>query len=396
MREDIEHLAAEELAKIDRHCQTLERLRDDPTFVLLRDARLSGVTRREWEAASAAVGSATSRLAKSRGIVRDAVRLLRADPPDPEGAERLLRDRSVPLTPAETPKVDRRPPASGSSEPRFTLHAVKDFVAEDLGAAQRVVENVAAVLAAARPRLEQLTVRLGEADSRLGLATPSGTQAELAALRRGLDDAWRLLDTDPLAFGPVGAYGPGGYGRLDLSRLDVIDAELTRLASAGAPGPAIVGRLDRIRAAIGELNALESRARARRDALVKRFVVVDAPPAPAAAAELSARVDEIGTRQRTEDPDELDLAVTTATMAASQVARRADETFDEWDRLRARLETYRLRASRRGRAAQPELAALYHRARQLLGTIPCDLRLADEAVREYMTMERGSAGEDER
>jgi hypothetical protein len=80
MREDIEHLAAEELAKIDRHCQTLERLRDDPTFVLLRDARLSGVTRREWEAASAAVGSAPSRLAQSRGIGCAAVRLLRADP----------------------------------------------------------------------------------------------------------------------------------------------------------------------------------------------------------------------------------------------------------------------------------------------------------------------------
>jgi hypothetical protein len=311
MHEDIERLASDELAKIDRHRRALELLRDDPTFVLLRDAQLSGVTRERWEAASAAVVSATSRLAKSRDTVNDAVRLLRANPPDPEEAERLLKGRSVPLTPAETPKEDRRPPASSSSEARFTLHAVKDFVADDLRAAQRIVENVAAVLATARPRLEQLTARLDEADSRLGRATASGTQAELAALRRGLDDAWRLLATDPLALRSVGASGPNGRGRLDLSRLEAIDAELTRLAAAGAP-------------------------------------------------------------------------------------RWADETFDEWDLLRARLETYRLRAARRGYATRPDLAAQYRHARQILETIPCDLRLADEAVRKYMSMEQGSGSEDER
>jgi hypothetical protein len=311
MHEDIERLAADELAKIDRHCRALERLRDDPTFVLLRDARLSGITKERWGAASAAVVSATSRLAKSRDTVGDAVRLLRADPPDPEKAERLLRGRSVPLTAAETPKEDRRPPASSSSEARFTLRAVKDFVADDLRAAQRVVENVTAVLAAARPRLERLTARLDEADSRLGRATASGTRAELAALRRGLDDAWRLLATDPLALRSVSAPGPDGRGRLDLSRLEAIDAGLTRLAPDGAPRP-------------------------------------------------------------------------------------AGEASDEWDLLRARLETYRLRAARRGHAARPDLAAQYRRARQILETIPCDLRLADEAVREYMSMERGSGGEDER
>jgi hypothetical protein len=295
MHEDIERLAADELAKIDRHSRALERLRDDPTFILLRDARLSGVTKERWEAASAAIVSATSRLAKSRDTVGDAIRLLRADPPDPEKAEQLLRGRSVPLTPAETPKEDRRPPASSSSEARFTLRAVKDFVADDLWAVQRVVENVATVLAAARPRLEQLTARLDEA----------GSRAELAALRRGLDDAWRLLATDPLTLGPVGASGPDGRGRLDLSRLDAIDAELTRLASDGAP-------------------------------------------------------------------------------------RWAGQTSDEWDLLLARLETYRLRAARRGHATRPDLAAQYRRARQILETIPCDLRLADEAVREYMSLEQGS------
>jgi hypothetical protein len=397
MREDIERLAADELAKIDRHRRALERLRDDPTFVLLRDAQLSGVTRQRWEVASAAVVSATSRLAKSRDTVNDAIRLLRANPPDPEEAERLLKGPSVPLTPAETPKKDRRPPASGSSEPRFTLRAVKDFVADDLRTAQRIVDNVAAVLAVARPRLEQLTARFDEADSQLGHATAGGTRAELAALRRGLDDAWRLLATDPLALRSAGAPGPNGRGRLDLSRLEAIDAELTRLASAGAPWPTTADRLDRLRTAVGELDTLESRARARRDALLKRFIVADVPPAPAAAADLSARVGAAGTRPQADELDEVDRAVAAAVLAANEVARWTDKKFEEWDLLRARLETYRLRAARLGHATRPDLAALHRRARQILETIPCDLRLADEAVRDYMSMEHGDRrGEDER
>lgn len=196
---NIQRLADYELEKIDRARGALEQLRDDPTFVLLRDAELSGVTRQRWEFASAAVVSATSRLTKSRHTVNEAIRLLRANPPQPEEAKRMLNGRSVPLTPPDIPKEERRPPASSSSELRFTLHAVQDFVADDFRAAQSVVESVAAVLAAARPRLEQLTVRLDEADSRLGPAAASGTRAGLAALRRSLDDVWRLLAMDPLA-----------------------------------------------------------------------------------------------------------------------------------------------------------------------------------------------------
>jgi len=391
MHGDIERLAADELEKIDRHLIALEELRDDPTFVTLREARLTGVTKRRWDAASAAVMSATSRLGKSRDTVSEAIRLLRADPPDPEQAERLLRGRSVPLTPAETPKQDRRPPASTSSEPRFSLHAVKDFVADDLRTARRVVDGVADVFAAVRPRLASLTARLDDAGSRLGLTAGNGTRAELVALRRGLDDVWRLLASDPLALIPAGASGPESPE--GLARLDAIDADLTRLsgrlASGGELPPPAASRLGRLRAAAGELAALESQARARRAALVKQFTVAHVPPVPAAAAGLSARIDAAEARWQTDEIDEIDRALAAATQAASQVVQWADETFDEWDLLRARLKTYRLRAVRRDRATRPELAARHEHARQLLETAPCDLHRAGEAVRQYMSMERG-------
>jgi hypothetical protein len=391
MQMDIERLAADELEKIDRHLSALEELRDDPTFVMLRDARLTGVTKRRWDAASAAVMSATSRLDKSRDTVAEAIRLLRANPPDAEQAERLLRGRSVPLTPAETPKQDRRPPASTSSKPRFSLRAVKDFVAEDLGTARRVVDEVAGALASARPRLGQLTAMLDDADSRLGPVAGSDTRDELVALRRDLDHLWGVLNVDPLTLGPAGASGPGSPD--GLARLDAIDAGLAllsvRLASGGEPPSSAASRLARLRAAVGELAVRESQARARRAALVKRFTVADVPPALAAAAGLSARIDAAEARWQIDELDEIDRAVAVATQAASQVVQRADETFNEWDLLRGRLATYRLRAVRRGRATSQELAALHQHARQLLETAPCDLRRAAEAVRLYMSMERG-------
>ena len=301
MHADIERLAADELARIDRHFRALEALHDDPAFRVLRDARLAGITRRRWDTASTAVMSATSRLGKWRETVAEAVRLARASPPDSERALLLLLGRSVPLTPAETPKENRRPPASGSgtsSGPRFTLNAVSGYVAEDLRTARRVVTDVAAVLTDLRPRLELLTAKLDEADARLGPTGDDGTRAQLGALRERVDRLWGQLDADPLA--------------LDPGSVAAIEADLAGL----------------------------DRETSRRDAAVGRETVSRSGP-------------------------------------------------NERDLLRARLEAYRFRALRLGRAALPEVNACYRRARRLLETEPCDLRQAGEAVHQYMSMERG-------
>jgi hypothetical protein len=159
--------------------------------------------------------------------------------------------------------------------------------------------------------------------------------------------------------------------------------------------PSVASRLARLRAATDELATLESRAGARLADLVKRFTCADVPPDPAAAAGLCARIDAAEARWQLDELDEIDRALTAATRAASQVVKRADETFSEWDLLRGRLETYRLRAARRGRAASQELAALHQHARQLLEAAPCDLRLAAQAAHQYMSMERGDGPEPE-
>ncbi len=118
---DIERLAADELERIDRHRNALEELRDNPTFVRLQDTRLTGDTKRRWDAASAAVMSATSRLAKSRDIVSEAIRLLLANPPDPRAGGAAAAGPERAFDPGEMPTGGPPPPASSSSALRFSL-----------------------------------------------------------------------------------------------------------------------------------------------------------------------------------------------------------------------------------------------------------------------------------
>src|SRR5713226_6645237 len=98
---DAERLLAAEQAEIAKYALLLGGLRDDPTFVMLCDARLSGTTRSQRDVACAAVTLAESRLDKCRETVDRAEQWLRASPPDADKANRLLSGRTVLLTRAE-------------------------------------------------------------------------------------------------------------------------------------------------------------------------------------------------------------------------------------------------------------------------------------------------------
>jgi hypothetical protein len=376
----IERLAADKRAKIDELSDSLENLSHDPTFLWLRkaEAGLAGETRDRWLAASRAIASVMSRLDRSRKVVDDAARILRDDPGQAGRAEELLRDQSVRLPVADTPKTDRRPLASGSSAPRFTLHAVQDLAAQDLGKAQRLIEEVGTVRRAVEQRLDRLTGRAQEVGSRLGDAEASGLGAELARLRVELADLLRLLASDPLAFGAIDWSGPGQGGAPVLSRLEAAEAELVELT-------AIVDRLDGLLAEVNELGNLESRARARWDELLLEFTC-DVPAVPANAGDLGSRVAALQTRWLTGEADELGHAIKAAQLVATEVTERANDIFKQL--LRERLEDYRLSATQRGYASRPDLVAAHHRARALLEEVPCDLTRADQAVHEYMSMQR--------
>jgi hypothetical protein len=200
---DIERLVEEEMATINDHCRELDKLRDEPTCAVLREAELRGVltgtSRDQWATATAAIQAADSRLGKWRATVTEASRLLRASPPDPRQAERLLRGRSVRLTPAEIPKEDRQPPSPSYSDPRFSLRTVGDYVTADLRTAR-------AALTELRGELDDVRGRLGADPEERELLRGRLEVYQHRARRRGLagpalDAQYRrarqLLDAEP-------------------------------------------------------------------------------------------------------------------------------------------------------------------------------------------------------
>ena len=230
--------------------------------------------------------------------------------------------------------------------------------------------SVAAVLAAVRPRLDQLTARLDDAESLLDPMADDDNRAELAALRRGADDIRTLSQADPLALRPSAAAGPPGPA--GLTRLDAIDADLARLASLAPAAERRAGtarQLAQLRVAVTELAAMESHARDRRASLVGRIAVRDMPATPCAAADLVTRLDAAEARLRRDwdagggELAEVGSTIAAATDTARQIIQRADEAVAEWQLLRFRLENYRIRADRRGIATRPDLVTLHQEAR---------------------------------
>lgn len=146
MHEDIERQIEDELKKVSQHTGWLGELRDDPAFVMLSNAEAAGMlsesVKDQWATVRTAVITAESRLHKLRETVEEARRLLRASPPDRNGARRLLHGQSVRLTREEIPKEDRPPPSTSYSDPRFSLRTVRDYVADDIRTARDALEEV--------------------------------------------------------------------------------------------------------------------------------------------------------------------------------------------------------------------------------------------------------------
>jgi hypothetical protein len=199
MHADVERLIEEEMAKINSRRGELAELRDARVFVMLRDAEaagtLTGRTKGQWGTVTAAVMTAESRLGKWQETVAEAKRLLRASPPDPGRAEGLLRGQSVPLTPEETPKEDRRPPSLSYSDPRFSLRTVGDYIAADIRTAWAALKPLSAdpgVLTAQKEERGLLRARL---DLYRRLARQRGPDSP--ELDRQYARARRLIDAVP-------------------------------------------------------------------------------------------------------------------------------------------------------------------------------------------------------
>ncbi|MEO3754949.1 hypothetical protein [Streptomyces sp. B6B3] len=245
------------------------------------------------------------------------------------------------------------------------------------------------LLAAELHRLSELAHSVGVRPG----AHPAGD--ELRRVTEELTSLRAEVIADPLAFWrPAGGSSAPGGGRPDTTRYD---QSARALDDIRREVDAVIGvrkdaeeRLARLRDVLSRADRTLAEARTARGEVLAKIAAsevpaVNGPPTAlheqlSAAAEfrrraqwhrLSPLLESL--EQRAEE--ELERARDSLSAVTAPLAVRAE--------LRGRLDAYKAKAARLGRAEEPLLVERYDVARRMLWTAPCDLRAAEHAVRRY-------------
>jgi hypothetical protein len=389
----------------ERIATSLLELERDPRYRSLAGAPLSGASRRCWEAVQDRLSTLWTLLGAYERVLDDTeqLRARRAKPGQEELAElhRLLNGRSVELDPGDVPP-ERRSLLGPSSE-WLTLDAVVKRMIPLYEEAARTVAAVDAIWSAVLSRLTELENAKRECAAMLdalGLLGPPGAgDPEFDRLRSRLEDIREAARADPLTFTAADHMAPDG--RADMTRLDGVadgfHALRTRLAQAVRIRAEHDGRVRGIGETIRQVAAAEAAAREARDLVVAKIAVPVLPDLPGAAGALRERLtafgllrDERRWLELAGRAEELEDAAEAALAVASTAVEDISGLLDRRNELRGRLEAYKARAGRLGRAEDAELGRLYRHAHDLLWTAPCDLRRATAALARYQRAIRGA------
>ena len=357
---------------------------------LLAGAKLTGETRRRWDAVTAAMTTMWETFSAYSAVVDRAAEVLasgKLNVTKLAELDTLLNGASVRL--AHASSAVARGDLTGKAETELTpAAAVRDMrrafadAAEVVALAENVwnaiadqLQQVAADLAAARQRTEEL------ADSALA-DTLGSAEADLGQLRD-------VLNSDPLAL----LHGGQGSGQADTARLD-------RLRQRAAAAVSKAGELATLRDhADQRISAVAMAVSAARQAWQDAMAARERAAARIAAAALPQPPDVRGLADRLAElqalkaagrwprlASEIDLLEGQAEAVANgcrDAERQATGLIDRRDELRGLLDAYQARAAKLGGAEDSELDARYDRARDLLWTAPCDLSAAADAVTGY-------------
>jgi hypothetical protein len=353
---------------------------------LLAGAKLTGETRRRWDAVTAAMTTLWETFSAYSAVVDSAAEVLaggKLNAAKLAELDTLLNGASVRL--AHASSAVARGDLTGKAETELTpAAAVREMrrafadAAEVVAVAENVwnaiadqLQQVAADLAAARQRTDGLAD--GALADSLGPA-----EADLAQLRD-------VLNSDPLALW----HG----GQVDTARLD-------RLRQRAAVAVSKAGELATLRdhadQRISAVAMTVSAARqAWQDAMAAREraagrIAAAALPQPPEVRGLADRLAELQALKAAGRwprlASEIDLLEGQAEAVAKgcrDAERQATGLMDRRDELRGLLDAYQARAAKLGGAEDSELDARYERARDLLWTAPCDLSAAADAVTGY-------------
>ncbi|HKS46509.1 MAG TPA: hypothetical protein VJT49_15630 [Amycolatopsis sp.] len=366
-------------AESDRMAEALVAMDAHPGHQLLTAGTLTGLTQRRWTEASVAMSVLWERFGAHRAVLDQAreVRARRTRPGEDELTEltRLLTEPVVELRAERLPLERRGLTGPATVVERATL---TDLVARMKASYAMVTEVLAAAEKAWHTTVEQLDPLDTELRAASSLAGSLGVaEPELDRIAEDLARVRRLAVADPLA-----AAGPPE----SLSaRIATIRGELKRLAAAR---DALDERLGRLASLIGEVAGIGTETRAAHAIVLEKIASPGVPPltdpVPALRARLAGLPELTGRwRDLAAALENLERDAGTALAEARDHRDLVTGLLDRRLELRGRLDAYRAKAKHLGYAEDLELAALHREARELLYTVPCDLRVATRAVKRY-------------
>ncbi|MEU6102121.1 hypothetical protein [Streptomyces flaveolus] len=384
---------------------SLLALQDHAGRRLLEGAELTGVTQERWAAAEASITLLWSYFDAYAGALRTAreIRSRRrwSSREDLVELTELLRGEAVTVAgnAAATAGAPTLHGGPGRLSERYSLVTLVDRMNQLYAASLDLVVAADAVWSALPARIDLLAAEL-QRTRRLAHSVgvrpgehPAGD--DLERITRTLTRLREQVVSDPLAFWvpTEGSSAPGG-GRPDTT---VYDREARALEDVRREIDAVLAvrqdaeqRIVRLRDVLSRADRTLAEARTARGEVLAKIAatevpVVSGPPTVlqeqlATAAEYRRhaqwhRLSPLLESLEEKAEDELLRARESLTAVTAPLAVRAE--------LRGRLDAYKAKVARLGFAEDPELVEKYEKARRMLWSAPCDLRVAEQAVLRY-------------
>ena len=343
---------------------------------LLAGATLTGTTRQRWESAAGTLAALWILYQAYSAVIDRAAEALAKRPGQKELDQitALLTGPSVEVDRGPAPLARRDLADAGREQltlatARAQMRAAFTEVTGVVSAAEQAWNDVADTLDAVAGDLSGIEA-LG--DQELGM--------ELAEVRTELDRLRGLLNTDPLG----DQVNPAAANRLRdrAAAVAARSAELARLRDGARQRIAAVTA-----AAAAAHTAREDAAAACARAAAK---ITTVPAVPADRKDLSARIAALDSllaagrwTRLSSELDLLERELGSATTDFRDIERTVAGLLSRRDELRGLLDAYKAKAGRLGAAEDPDLAARYYQAHELLWTAPCDLNAAADAVSHF-------------
>ena len=343
---------------------------------LLAGATLTGITRQRWESAAGDLAALWDLYEAYSAVIDRAAETLARRPGQKGLAEitALLNGPSVEIDRGPAPLGRRNLVDTGREQMTLTtararMSAAFAWVTGVVSAAEQAWNDMAGKLDSAAADLSGVDV-LGDQDLAF----------ERAEVQADLDWNRGLLNTDPLG----GQANPAAADRL-----------LERAAAVAARSADLARTRDGARQRIAAVTAAADAARAAHEdaaaACLRAAAKITAVPlVPVGRTDLSARIAALDTLlaagRWTRLSSELDLIereLASATSNSRDTERTVAALLGRRDELRWLFDAYKAKAARLGVTEDPRLAARYDQARELLGTAPCDLTAAADAVNRF-------------